>query len=383
MTVQAPLRAQAAARAAPIYRLSDGVALLRVGGRPALFSQGGEALYALSESADALASRLAAGATFAGLAEVLTDGGMAPAAAGRTLRDLLRLWSARGVAEADIGALRPGQPERLAVRIADVAAELRWSSARLQRLVAPAFAHLAAPGARPRLRFDLVEADGLVLISRNGAGAAVVAAREAAPLVKAWLAEEVLAAAPPAIALHAACLARGARALLLTGAPGAGKTTLALALAEAGFAFAGDDIALLDPDGRVRGVPFAPAAKRGAWPLLRALRPDLSTHPVHRRRDGAELRYLAPLAPPCTARLEVGWTVHLRRTRGAAPELIPLDPVAALTRLTGEAHSAAGPAGLRELRTLIGAAEGAAAFDLVYADLGDAVRILSAACAPA
>jgi hypothetical protein len=46
---------------------------------------------------------------------------------------------------------------------------------------------------------------------------------------------------------HAACLAVGGRGLLLAGVSGAGKTTLALALARAGLQFLGDDTVFVAP----------------------------------------------------------------------------------------------------------------------------------------
>jgi hypothetical protein len=47
--------------------------------------------------------------------------------------------------------------------------------------------------------------------------------------------------------LHAACLARGGRGLLLAGPSGAGKSTLALGLVRAGLSFLADDMVYLEP----------------------------------------------------------------------------------------------------------------------------------------
>jgi hypothetical protein len=48
--------------------------------------------------------------------------------------------------------------------------------------------------------------------------------------------------------IHAAGVSRGGRGLLLAGSSGAGKTTLAVALARAGFEFMGDDMLFLSTD---------------------------------------------------------------------------------------------------------------------------------------
>jgi energy-coupling factor transporter ATP-binding protein EcfA2 len=200
--------------------------------------------------------------------------------------------------------------------------------------------------------------------------------------VKGLLVEEILSASPPSIALHTACMALRGGALLLSGAPGAGKSTLATALSHAGVGYAGDDITLLHPDGLVQGVPFAASVKRGAWPLLRRSFPQLTALPTHVRLDGLPVRYL----PVPTARSHAGWLkvdriVHLRRTPDARAQLLEREPAVALTWLMGEAHSSSGPAKLEDLRVFIGVVQQARRHELIYSDLDDAVRTLIAACA--
>jgi predicted ATPase len=58
-------------------------------------------------------------------------------------------------------------------------------------------------------------------------------------------------------ALHAACVADAGRGLLVAGPSGAGKTTLAIALARRGLTFLGDDIVFLsgDANGTVHALP--------------------------------------------------------------------------------------------------------------------------------
>lgn len=60
--------------------------------------------------------------------------------------------------------------------------------------------------------------------------------------------------------LHAACLARDGRGVLLAGASGAGKSTIAIALVRAGLAFLSDDMVYIEPASEgVRMIAFPDA----------------------------------------------------------------------------------------------------------------------------
>ena len=63
--------------------------------------------------------------------------------------------------------------------------------------------------------------------------------------------------------LHAAAVEHAGRALLLVGPAGAGKTTLALALARSGNRLLADDFAPIDSEGRVLACPVAARLDRG------------------------------------------------------------------------------------------------------------------------
>ena len=105
-------------------------------------------------------------------------------------------------------------------------------------------------------------------VRRLDATTAMVTASETAP-------GELLLDAADGVALHVGTLRRGKEALLLVGAPGAGKSTLSVALGKRGYELEGDDLAALLPDGRVRAIALPVTLKEGSWQVLSHLHPEL------------------------------------------------------------------------------------------------------------
>jgi hypothetical protein len=199
-------------------------------------------------------------------------------------------------------------------------------------------------------------------------------------MVKGQLLTEVLERGGYELAIHAAALVKGGRAALLCGNPGAGKTTLTLALVNAGFGFAADDVTLLHAGGRCAGLPFAPAVKAGSWSLLSKYCPDLDAAPIFRRPDGKRVRYAVPKALALPADKAVGWIILLRRDSSSNARLQPIDAAGALRGLLNGA-SAPGRelsnTAFDALTDLVGSAE---AYCLSYSRLDDAVELIGKTC---
>jgi hypothetical protein len=95
--------------------------------------------------------------------------------------------------------------------------------------------------------------------------------------------------------LHAGAVVVNARAVVLLGPSGAGKTTLALALAELGAGFLADDVVAIEADGgRLLAHPGSPVAAVGRGPEERLVRIETARAPaplgavlcLDRRADG-------------------------------------------------------------------------------------------------
>lgn len=85
-----------------------------------------------------------------------------------------------------------------------------------------------------------------------------------------WLLNALALRAPSADAhVHAASVSLGGRAVVIPGRSGAGKTTLALALALAGWTYLSDEVAAIGPGGDVvHPYPRPLALDPGSWPLF-------------------------------------------------------------------------------------------------------------------
>jgi hypothetical protein len=81
--------------------------------------------------------------------------------------------------------------------------------------------------------------------------------------------QHLLAAVPATISLHAALLGRGRTGLLIVGPSESGKSTLATALWRQGFAFCGDDVALVAADSAfLSAFPRRVSLRHGSRALL-------------------------------------------------------------------------------------------------------------------
>ena len=139
--------------------------------------------------------------------------------------------------------------------------------------------------------------------------------------------------------LHAACVARGGRALVLAGDSGSGKSTLALGLAGAGWASVADDLTALDRRGRVLPFPTRISLKPGSWPLVA---PSVLDEAVEGRLGGGRTRYLDPPARAGQGALTPAALVFPRYVPGAEPAVEPLSPEEALVRLVDSGTRLAG-----------------------------------------
>jgi len=177
--------------------------------------------------------------------------------------------------------------------------------------------------------------------------------------------------------LHAGCVSKNGKGILLCGDSGAGKTTLSYACARAGWTYTSDDTSYLINRfsvprviGHAHRVRFRPAAKE--------LFPELEHREITPRMEGkASIEVpMVELAPiDIAAEVTVSSVVYLNRYSGAKGALMPLPERTATERMCKELYSA-GEIRTKHEKTLEKLAN-IPTFELQYCELDQAIEKLA------
>ena len=141
-------------------------------------------------------------------------------------------------------------------------------------------------------------------VHRDENFSAVEQPMDVTPAFEMDLYEQVVTRAAKGLVLHAAAIEVNGQALVLCGASGAGKTTLALTLTARGYRLLTEEVVWIGPDGTVRGLPRALHVPEGS-PLRERIPANWTqfTYPI-RDRDGAQRHHVLVVPPPDVLQLE-------------------------------------------------------------------------------
>jgi hypothetical protein len=164
------------------------------------------------------------------------------------------------------------------------------------------------------------------------------------------------------LVLHAACLRRGGRRVLMVGTEGAGKTTTTLRLMLSGYEIEGDENVFINAES-VTARPRGMRVKQGTLAQLPQVAARIAQAPHLVDHDGRKIYNLDPRILGANWQIRSGTVdviLLLRANHGGASSIRPLSPiaaareimeeigfppvgrgraVAALARLTGQAQS--------------------------------------------
>ena len=176
--------------------------------------------------------------------------------------------------------------------------------------------------------------------------------------------------------IHAACVSKNGKGILLCGDTGAGKTTLAYACARAGWTYTSDDTSYLINNadsprviGHSHRVRFRPSARQ--------LFPELDGFMVTPRMEGKPSIEAPIVELPISrtvAEVEVHSIVYLKRHPAATGKLVRL-PSGTASRRAGDELYSAGQIREKHLKSLEALSE-VPTYELEYCDLDAAIETL-------
>jgi len=176
--------------------------------------------------------------------------------------------------------------------------------------------------------------------------------------------------------LHAACVGRNGRGILLCGDSGAGKSTLAYTCARQGWTYTSDDTSYLINDSAVPRV-IGHAHRVRFRPEARALFPELTGHQVTPRMEGKPSIEVAVSDLPIirTANeTDIDSIVYLKRCPSVEAMLILLPEGTAMMWMRQELYSAGEVRARHE--KILERFYATPSYELHYSDLGSAIRQL-------
>jgi hypothetical protein len=366
-------------RAAPDrFRPAPTVRRMRAGGRGLLFCERRQQLFELNAAAEIIWDALLEESPSQAARRLSGQFGGNAEEAHSHVWGQLRQWLREGYWE----PAEPSTPARAAtlrLSIESVRVEIGCGDEAILSRLQTVFGQFPAfPGA-PTVRITITPWSGGFHLFDGARYGGALASNEVAPRIKAILTERVVGRRFDGFFAHGALVARGPILAMLAGPPGAGKSTLALALQAAGWSLCADDLIRVDRSARFRGVPFAPAIKEGAWTPLQDKRPELAHWPVELRSDGQRVRY-APVARAAPRSRPLRLFIALSRQAGAAAQAATIDPVEALSLLLGEAFSARGRISAELMARLVERFRQTPCRRLVYDRLDDGVAAVEALC---
>jgi hypothetical protein len=348
-----------------------------IGGHSVLFCEKRQKLFGLNATAEFIWRHFAEGRTPAEVCRQLADMGVADADAAGFVQTATMSWMTDGqLTPRDVvDLLAQAANETRYLRIQDLTARLDFRGNASAEAFDHVFGHFGTGALVPTLTLSVVGFQHQYFMFEENSPVAWCTADELIPQLKAVLTERYVSSVGNSFLVHAAFLVAGNRGLLICGEPGAGKTTLCVALNGSGYEYCADDIVRIGQDGMATGVPFAPAVKSGSWPIVSPYAPGILNSPTFRRGDGQDVRYLPTRTSSCPPRV-INDVLLLARQPGVPVALETVEPLEMVSTLLESAFSTKSAIEAGALKAFARTIEAAGCYRLIYSDLGDAVRAI-------
>mgnify|MGYP003575142286 FL=1 len=228
-----------------------------VGSLPTLFCEKRQKLFGLNATADCIWRHLTDGRTPAQVSSELIKMGFVESEAVAFVRSATASWLNAGhLTPREVLDLLAEPPAATRdVRIHDLALQICFRGSASPKPFDDVFGHFCIGTSDPDTGLSVVGYRESFFIFEANRPLIACSGHEVVPHLKAILTERYVSSVENGFLVHAALLAKNNSALLICGSPGAGKTTLSVALVGSGYSYCSDDIVRIEGDGAATGVP--------------------------------------------------------------------------------------------------------------------------------
>ncbi len=181
--------------------------------------------------------------------------------------------------------------------------------------------------------------------------------------------------------LHAACVERDGRAVILPAPPGSGKSTLCAALVQRGWRLMSDELTMIDPaSGQLWALARPVSLKNQSLNVIRQFEPSVVLSDAAHDTAKGTVAHMKPRADDVRrmhAPAQARWVVFPRYVAGAAPALTVRPKADAMMDLGRNAFNYP-LLGLAGFEALAGVVSRSDCFSFSYSRLDDAIAVFDA-----
>ena len=268
-------------------------------------------------------------------------------------------------------------------KIANTLFEIDYPDKRTKDYVHPVFSHFNTEKSKSLKKVKIVNTEGGYLILEDGKPIRVCDTFEnLGPILNHELIRMAYHATDFLVAIHAAVVSNGSFCMIFPGISGSGKTTLTAGLIRSGLKYFSDEVTVISKNNHlVTPLPVSLNTKKGSWPILKNMYPNILNSLVYHRLDGQCVRYLTPPRESLEVnmgrqQLKANFIFFTKFTPNDQSKIASISPVQALNKLDQAGYHVNGGLTEDSVCDLVVWISNIKCYDFTFSSLEEAISLI-------